>query len=237
MKTSHEAYRATQDSIYNKIQQGGSELGVTTSLRNDVKEPQGAYLVAWRHPESITRAVGDVSHAVAEHANALTYDETNLHTTLSDYGLAPELIINPEEDFDQKAVLEALVKSVKAGLDNAGRRAIAERQIAYDRYATNGGSVIAPGQANDEVLDIRSAVLEASAREGVPLKGSWGNHMTVNRFTGTANLEAAAAIMSLLNHAPKIGTSAPTSIDVGYLQVDPDKFTYTTHTRFPLDRE
>jgi len=233
----HAAYREKQNGIYANIENAGAGLGTTDTTQSDVKEPQGAYLVAWRHPESITSPVEDISLAVGNLATAITYDRDSLHTTVSDYGPAPNLIIRPQDNVDQEIILATLAESVKQGLDNAGRRAIAERAIAYDRFITNGKSVIAPGQANGEALDIRQAILDASIGTSVELKGSWGNHMTVNRFTSESSLGAAARILGLLRDAPTIGESRPTSIDVGYLSVDKDRFTYTTHERFPLDRE
>lgn len=87
------------------------------------------------------------------------------------------------------------------------------------------------------MLDIRSAILTASAQTGRELKGSWGNHMTVNRFTSESSLDLAAQIVGLIRNAPTIGLSRPTAIDVGYLAATKDGFSYTTHERFPLDRE
>lgn len=239
--STHEAYQEKQNGIYAGIEARGEALGVEAGLVSDVTEAQGAYLVAWRHPEGITSQVEEISHAVGSLASALTYDRASLHTTLSDLGLAPGLVIDPRNNRDHEDILDMLANSVKAGLDTAGHRAIADRQIAFNRYITNGRAVIAPGQASNEILDINASVKAASAQLGVNggdgLKGSWGAHMTVNRFTTESDLGTAANVVDSLRNAPEIGLSVPTAIDVGYLAVSRNGFTFTTHERFPLNRE
>jgi hypothetical protein len=233
----YEAYRQKQNGIYTNIERTGSSLGETETTRNDVNEAQGAYLIAWRHPNRITIPVEDTSLSVGALVSAITYNRHNLHTTVSDYGLTPGLVINPETDRGHDEMLDTLTNTVRSGIDAAGIRAVSESRIGFHRYITNGKSVIAPGQANDEALDIRQSILASGADHGIDLKGSWGNHMTVNRFTDESSLEAAAKIVGLLRSAPNIGVSRPTSIDVGYLSVDSEHFAFTTHARFPLDRE
>lgn len=242
MNTTHQQYRETQDGIYAKIAAAQAEVGVTDTLHNDVAVPQGAFLVAWRHPESITAGVEEVSLAVASVAQAVTYGRHNLHTTLSDHGLTPNLVINPAVNSDHEETLDALARSVHDGLDATGFRVANASRVAFDRYITNGKAVIAPGQGNDEFLDINAAVKAASATQGIAdgngLKGAWGAHMTVNRFAAESTVEAAADVVAMLDQAAEIGVSNPIAIDVGYLAVSAEEgFVFTTHERFPIVRE
>lgn len=233
----HETYREKQNTIYANIEKAGENLGVSDTLQSDIQEPQGAYLIAWRHPNRIAVPVEEASLSIGALASAVTYNRHSLHTTISDYGLTPNLIIDPSVNYDQDEMLDTLTNVVRSGIDNAGQRAVNESRIGFNRFVTNGKSVIAPGQPSDEVLDIRSAIIASGAEHGIDLKGSWGNHMTVNRFTDESTLDAAAKIVGLIRGLPRIGVSRPTAIDVGYLSVDKDHFAYTTHSRFPLDKE
>jgi hypothetical protein len=240
MNSAHITYRQKQNGIYAGIKKAHDQLGTTTNIENDVKEPQGAYLIAWRHPEIITSGVSEVSFTIASLTKALTYDSRTLHTTLSDHGLAPGLSVNPAANADHAETLDSLTKAVRSGLDSVGPHAIGDRKIAFGGYISNGKSVIAPGQANDEVLDINEAVKQASAAQGIDggagLRGAWGAHMTVNRFTADADGETSHHLAALLDTAPRIGESLPIAIDVGYLAVSQAGFEFTTHERFPLVR-
>lgn len=233
----HNAFRAKQDGIYAKIATAGANLGITDTLRNDVKESQGAYLVAWRHPDYITEPISEASWAVGLLADAVVYGRDNLHSTISDYDLRANLTVKPDENEYHKNILELLSGAVKSGLDKVGWDDIKNRSIEFDQLITNGGSVIAPGQANDETLDLRSAILTASRKRGIDLGGSWGSHMTVNRFTAESDLPTASRVARVLGKVPTIGKSVPTAIDVGYLRVSQDAFRFTTYERFPLNHE
>jgi hypothetical protein len=240
-----EAYEAKRDSIYDKIDQAGLGLGDTDVLQADVTGQQGAYLVAWRHPEYITGRVEEVSAAVGEAAagNAITYNRDSLHTTLSDHLLAPDLVIDPAEDMSHADMLDSLAVAVKRGLDSAGARAIEERRIDFDRFITNGKAVLLAGRGSREIFEINAAVKAASADIGINngegLHGSWGDHMTVNRMTARSDLATAQRVANILSAKNRgtIGRSVPHAIDVGYLAVSQEGFTFTTFERFALNRE
>jgi len=237
----HEVFREKQDNIYAGIATKGEDLGITQGLESDVTEAQGAFLVAWRHPEIVAGRMEEASLAIASVANALTYTRSTLHTTLSDYDLAPGLHIDPVHSLDHEETLDTLTFAVKRGLDTAGARAIAGRRIAFSSLITNGKSVIAPGQPSDELLTINNAVKRASSDLGIAngegLRGSWGAHATINRFTEPSSIETAARVIAKMHEFKELGLSRPTAIDVGYLAVNAQGFAFTTHSRFPLERE
>lgn len=239
--TLREAFRTKQDGIYNGIRSKHEELGKTLSIANGVDVAQGAYLVAWRHPEKIATGLEEISLAVSGVANALVYTKANLHTTLSDLGLSPNLVINPDENADQQEVLDLLVAAVKLGLDRADRHAVSDRQIVIGDNISDGKAVIATGQPSDGLLDVTHSVIEASRIAGVDngkgLHGSWGVHSTINRFTQVTDLETARMVREFLDSTRGIGPSVPTALDVGHLTVNASGFTYTTYESFPLGHE
>lgn len=233
-------FREKQSSIYDKFAATQKVLGKDVVLSGNVS-PQSAFLVAFRHPKGIAEPTDAFSTAVhgalatpGSEVSSLVYDKTSLHTTLSDFRLG-EGLIDPDNPEDRK-ILDALALAVQQGLGEVGLRTMLQRAVSFEKPLVNANSAIIPGDANDAVLGIIGAVRDASQYTlgGESLKGSWGAHMTAARFHGTSILPQAGAVAELAQSTKAIGTSAPTSVDVGWLEVNPKGFTYNVHESFPL---
>lgn len=233
-------FREKQSSIYDRFAATQKTLGKDAILSGNVT-PQSAFLVAFRHPNSIAEPTESFSAAVhgalatpGSEVSSLVYDKASLHTTLSDFGLG-EGLIDPDNPEDRK-ILDALALAVQRGLGDVGLRTILQRAVSFEKPLVNANSAIIAGDANDAVLDIIGAVRGASQNtlRGDGLKGSWGAHMTAARFHGTSTLPQAGMVAELAQSTKAIGKSAPTSVDVGWLEVNPKGFTYNVHESFPL---
>lgn len=237
-----EAFRTKQADIYDSFAETQKTLGPTAILSGNVM-PQGAFLVSFRHQDDIIEPTTNFSHRVhnaldtpSSTISSLVYDKEVLHTTLSDYHLSRALV-DPENPEDRR-ILDALSRALKLGIKTVGLSDIRKRVIDFDRPLVNTNSAIVPGYANDAILRIIGAVRSASKDTlgGEGLKGSWGNHMTAARFHGSSTLEQAGGVAELACTTEPIGKSAPIAIDIGYIQVNPSGFHYTTNERFALGK-
>lgn len=244
MSKEYDAYLEKQASIYG----GGfaeakvKMLAHTAGVERDVAgtDPQGAFLVAWRYPESTTSLLKEFSLEAASLIDAVTYDETNGHTTLSDFGLEKGKVIRPKEDAEHAEILDTLAKAVKNGLDLSGSNIINGCSVEFTDLLTNGKTIVAAGIPTESVYQINQQVLSESTARGVELKGTWGSHMTTNRFLEDepAGSPAITALMDLIENTPDFGNATPTSIDVGYFQTDPQNgFVFTPVESFPIARQ
>ncbi len=240
VSSGYASFREKQSGIYSNFVATQKTLGKEAILSGNIA-PQSAFLVTFRHPEAIAEPAEAFSTAVhntlatpGSEVSSLVYDKSSLHTTLSDFRLE-EGLIDPDDPEDRK-ILDALVLAVQQGLGEVGLRTILQRAVSFEKPLVNANSAIIPGDANDAVLGIIGAVRDASQYTlgGESLKGSWGAHMTAARFHGTSILPQAGAVAELAQSTRAIGTSAPTSVDVGWLEVNPKGFTYNVHESFPL---
>lgn len=231
----HDTFRANQARIYDNFSNAHSALGKSSILSGSIPN-QGAFLIALRHPDEITEQAAAISLGVANAFPAITYDRANLHTTVSDYGLSPDTVMDPVNNPNHRATLDTLCKIVRMGLLAVDHRTIQARNIQFGRAVSNTNSVIAPGYGNDAILDIRQSILAASKDTDLVLPGAWGLHMSLNRFIGASSLEQARNVIDILDSKPAIGNSAPTRIDVGYLQVSEKGFHFVPDAQFNFSK-
>jgi len=235
-----QAFLVKQNGIYDNMAATSDTIGDTVGVERDPgTEPQSAFLVAWRHPEHITDGVEELSFAVNSLHRAFIFTAGNAHSTLSDHDLQRDRIITPESP-DHNATLVALSRAVRNGLDAVSKDTIDGRGVTFGKAVSNGKTVVSLGQPSEDLWRINQAVKQASASEeindGAGLKGTWGSHMTVNRFLANYSPEDSRQLANVLHRTPDLGHSKPTAIDVGYFHADPDNgFTYTTHERFDLN--
>lgn len=229
-------FRETQEAIYQRFRTSMATLGETATNAVAIAL-QGGFLIALRHPDDITEQAAGISSQVAALTPAITYDGSVLHTTVSDYGLAEGRHIDPTSTAD-KATLDLLCRVVSLGLQGIDFRNMQQRRIYFSSPFANEATVIAPGYGNDALLDINESIRSASMRAGINdgqgLRGAWGSHMTLNRFTRTLRAGQGQDVANLLITTPPLGNAVPTAIDVGHLQVSSQGFFFTPYERFPF---
>lgn len=235
MLQTYDQFTANQNRIYGNFRSAHDATAVDGLQRDPGTEPQAAFLIAWRYPETLTARIEEISLAVDAIIRSVTYGPHNAHTTVSDYGLQRDLVIVPASGSDHEETLDTLVSVVRSGINASHPHDLSDRVVQFERLLTNGKTVVASGQANRATWAVNEAIKGAAV--GVELKGSWGNHMTVNRFLEDSVPEDAFPLTAYLGNVPLLGSAIPTSIDVGYFQTDPVQgFNLTTYERFDLSR-
>lgn len=232
------AYLENQSRVYDKFRSTAQQLGHTVGIERDPGvDPQGAFLVAWRYPDRTTSLLEEFSLEAADVISALTYDGSNGHTTLSDFGLERGKEISPAENADHQTVLDTLNQAVKRGLELSGTNTVNGCGVEFADLLTNGKTIVAAGIPTESVWQINQEVLTQSSARGINLKGSWGAHMTTNSFLEAAPVESPVILelMNLIDRTPHFGNAKPVAIDVGYFQTDPQNgFVFTPYERFDL---
>ncbi len=211
------AFLEKQESIYNKFRDTSkiNAEGVKASVPN-----QGGYLIAFRHPEKITDALGEFSHQVSRITPAIVYNESNGHTTLSDYQL--------QEGFTpDNQTLDKLSRIVHANL-----RSMEKVKIDYNVWLVNQSSVIAAGLPNEAFLDAAKKIVGHASKNDVELRLPWGAHITTSRFSEAQ--KDVADLLAYVRTGKPLGTSSPEYIDVGHFTFSPQGFELHTHERFEL---
>jgi hypothetical protein len=239
MSEQFNAFLENQNTIYDKFRATSAEIGHSIGIEKDPgADPQGAFLVAWRYPEKTTSLVEEFSLEAANLIDAIAYGGENAHTTVSDHGLHPNLTI--ELAYPEHAeILDTLTNAVRRALDVSGTDRINACGVEFKDTPTNGKTIIAAGIPTESVWQINEQIKTESTELGISLKGTWGTHMTINRFLEDkpANSPAVSALMKLIHETPSIGPSIPEAIDVGYFQIDPQNgFVFTPYERFELGK-
>lgn len=199
--------------------------------------PQSAFLVSWRFGRRVTDLVSEFSEEVAAQAPALTYDERNLHVTISDLNLTTDKVIDPERNTSDGDILESLVASVTRVCSKLSFTEGRKTSVDFaDALIMGGKSVVLAGSSNEHVYKINQDILAAaSGNPATQLKGTWGGHMTTNRFLRDSSLAEAQRVAERVRAAPKIGAATPTAIEVGYFNTDTvNGFVLKTIRRFDI---
>jgi hypothetical protein len=249
MKTPElQGYTEKQNGIFNnfraaqaEIPQKGVEVDPGTAL-------QSGFIVAWRLPERVAREVADYSLQLHDVIDAVPYGLNNekgidnVHITLSDYNLTKGEVIDPNTD-EAQAALSGLTVAVRKGIDRAGGlRQVAGSLVVMEDALHNGKTAVFAGQPNQQLFEVRNAVIDEAAAEGITLKGAWGAHSTLSRVREAHGPESPAVrhLVDLLAEAPHFGEVQPSSLDVGYFVADPvqeNGFAFHTIERFDIPKD
>ncbi len=184
MSEQYKYFIEAQESVYDKFRAITEQMarGQGNGIERDPgTDPQGAFLVAWRHPEKTTSLIEEFSLEAADLISAVTYDQKNAHTTVSDYGLKPNVVINPAYE-EAAETLTTLTQAVRNALNISGKDVISGLGVEFKDTPTNGKTIIAAGIPTESIVQINQQIKDESAALGIPLKGTWGSHTTINRF-------------------------------------------------------
>lgn len=245
MNVQFEQFLDKQEGIYWSFRNGTDEIGVTKGLDVDTggTSPQSAFLISWRFPENIGLMVEEFSEEVADAIPAIIYGPRNAHTTVSDFGLKKDVLIDPIKinkygGGDDEATLFTLAAAVRSALE-ASKDQLKDCSVEFGEFATKGANVLALGVSNEAVWAVNEAIKNSSETRGKELKGSWGNHMTVSRFLEDApvNSPKTERVINLVRNTKAFGIARPTAIEVGYFNTDQTSgFVLSTYKRFELGK-
>lgn len=169
----------------------------------------GGYLIALRHPSSLTDVIDEFSMKISNIIPSIIYNKSNIHTTISDYNIANDFVP------DYAGILDKLWTSVKE-IKNRG-----QILINYYRMISTKDSVIMAGIPNENFYNISQAIINNARSSGIELRFPWGAHITLSRFLEKKSPAELAEFFKLMESAPKIGEIKPEFIDVGYFTCIP----------------
>src|SRR3989344_4942410 len=133
-------------------------------------------------------------------------------------------LIMLSDDFKvDKEILEKLGRAANS-IKNQPSPVIEYSSADYPNWLYNQNSVIIPGIPDGQFLGLTKMVVDGAKQEGMELRLPWGAHITTNRFTQKTSPNELKDFFKLMNKAPRLGTSFPIFIDVGYFNFSPAGF-------------
>ncbi|MBI2543313.1 MAG: hypothetical protein HYW24_03945 [Candidatus Aenigmarchaeota archaeon] len=221
-----EDFLRKQDEIYSKFRSSPVKSeGVESSQA--ISKCQGGYIVALRHPASITDAVADFSRKIAAAVPALVYDENSIHTSIAVYGLQDDFI-------HDTSVLKSLSACLQPICSHDVRGRVTSSPIRYQEWLFNQDSVIVGGAPSDRFFYMGKIIVDSLKENGIEVRPPWGAHITASRYTQSRKPEELVEFFELMEHAPVLGLSRPLYLDVGYFRSSPERFYLETYERFSL---
>lgn len=191
-------------------------------LAPNIPNNQGAYIIAFRHSKKITKEIEHFSRTLAVNFPSIIYDESNIHTTISTYGLTDNFTCD-------SALISILTESVKDTYKN-----LETPLVQYTGWLLNQNTGIATGTPNIGFINNISSIIENAKKKGIDLKMPWGSHITVSRFNCTPPTNDITNLLSYFSNAQPLGLSKLESIDVGYFNLSSKGFFFYTCERFNL---
>lgn len=188
----------------------------------------GGFFVVLTHAPAICRKAEEVSRNVARTIPAIVYRAKNVHTTIGSFLYGEDF--SPNNTGNPECFLEDLADAAKAvameAKNNEDRCAIDYREYLYTPVV-----LIAAGIPNIGFVNIVNALGRHAAERGITLKQPWGSHITLNRFSASAEEKQTGGFFKLVARAKPLGTSRPVALSVGYALQNP-----STHPLFLAPR-
>ncbi len=212
------AFQAAQDGLVANNSDSGP--GLERNTKNI--DPQSAFLVGYRFNDPLTSPVDTLSQRVQSvlGGQSLTYDSRNLHATVSDYKLAPGVLL-PDGDADFTSIVTELRSAVEQAVSECTKTGLS---ITFREPVTNGQTVVVPGEPSAELDALSVRIIEEAQARGIGLKLPWGYHLTVNRFAASfpRSTPQVDELLKLLQSQPAVGKHHAASVFVGYFNTSPD---------------
>lgn len=217
-----------QEKIYSS--KFGKHLLMERGIVPEVPQPHhlvGGYLISFRHPFRVSRAVEDFSRRIEDESGIpiQVYHSCDLHTTISDMDKREGFLIKEE-------VLDGLTKCVRDALNSMEK--VKKPTINFSRWLYNPGAIVVAGNPNQSFVDISEAIYSVGKERGINIRMPWGAHITACRFTESRSPDELSDFFKLMEKAPEIGNSNPRYIDVGRLRYTSDGFWKEVYETFAL---
>lgn len=218
------AWVTKQDGIYQKFDQDRAIAVRDTGMKPDsvIADKKGGYLIALRLHYDIASQIEQFCQEVKQIAPALAvYDAQSVHTTISDYLVAPGFV--PSESADHHSILEKLSRSVRF-IGGLGEHILG---CTYSGgFTFNQTTLILKGNPSESFLGISEYAIEQARFNGLELRLPWGAHVTCGRATKVIEAHAVKALSELCDrHIIEVRTFPSFySVDVGWFTSDEDGF-------------
>ena len=168
----------------------GTENTVLTPHKLVVQGARG-YLIAWTYPYRLSKLFATFGRNIGRILPAICYGPDQLHTTITDYLVAPSTEIDND-------ILKQLCQVV-----NLSKYKIRSSRNIFSHWVFGKDSVIIPAFADDFFIE-SSLLIQGSGREmGLDLRLPWGSHITVARFTEeVVDREKIRQLQEMLSFSP-----------------------------------
>ena len=211
MSFDREAFLKEQDRIYGIIREKETKIMESGLVTDEgwLKE-RGTVSLALVHSRGAADRATYMSYRTREMLPSIIYRPEHIHTTLCTNGFHQPFKFN---GFHQNWV----------NIFRDAARIVVEKRawnpyVRYNEWIYGDSSAIAPGQPNDEALDLLREIEFTLARAGAQdFKLAWGFGITFTRFkTPIRGVEAWPKIDNLKKEVEPILESRPVGIAVGY---------------------
>lgn len=187
-------FLANEQRILGEMEQSGRkarETGLVCKLPKP-GEVQAGYIVYLTHDRKISNDVDRFSREVSAtlESNLVLYGNfsgyngrSNVHTTVATYDIKNVPHFQPDRTILAK-LSDAASESVLDFLNKRSGDLESAPILNYSQFIHDPGTVVAEpsGEAKD-YCELRDRVAQKAAERGIPIKPSWGRHITVGRFT------------------------------------------------------
>lgn len=233
-----------QERIYQRFRDT-SKIEAEGTKPSPAIQGQGGYIIAFRHPSSITDSLAGFSeHLARSVGGAITYDADNAHTSFGTYGITEDF--SPDND-----VLKTLAEGLFKARDSVRSPPIHFSSCLYsqDTVIVSGGPAYDPELALSrrafELYFVRAfnEIASECRSLGCELKEPSMAHMTALRFNRETKPEQLQGFFRLmlgghnfraLGISYPVGMTYPEFLDVGHFTLNPEEFKFNTYERFKL---
>lgn len=229
MTLNFQEYEDLQESIVTKFNDEAQEsrsqgLLPDTSVKNKV----GGRLVAFKHPDYISKAVEDFSRRIQTslRGNSIIYHHEDVHTTSVIRDITNNFTV-PSHTYGDNYL------NLMTEATHKVKNKIHVPVFDYQGFLHNRECVIAKGSSSSEFLEISNLIL-SECGEDDSIRGPYMSHISSSRFTEEMSSEEIQDFLELMKESPMLGKSIPVSLDVGYYTTGPEGFSFYTRESFKL---
>ncbi len=219
-------FLARQEEIYARFRAEQDALRQEGSIPDAVATGRKGGICIVLLPEvTVAQALSDLSGRLASALPTISYPPENIHTTISDHGVADGRVV-ADDDATLARISETVARSTRDHL--AVLRAC---KIDLGQPLANRSTVIFPGVPNAAFLDLAEMIQSACATEGIELRLPWGGHSTIARFRHAVAVQDLAPFWKILEDAPRLGNQHPVALEIRSFTCTENTFLMHTHTR------
>ena len=192
-----------------------------------VTNRRGAYLIAFRPPQSYRSKAASMSGAIVEdHFLATYYGQEEIHVTLSSY-----------QDQDNFSPDQPILDKMALGIEEAMKVFPLDLrcEVIFKEVLFNQTTIVLAGYPDLGFLSATNTIIAACHKKGLVLNPPWGAHSTISRLcTDYPPRLVRPTLNRLARNYGVLGYAPMESIDVGWCQVTGAKFEFHVAKRFPI---
>lgn len=215
-------WKAKMSGIYSDFEVG-MKLATQDGMKPDpvITDRKGGYFIGFSLHQSVTEQVAEfASRAKALVPSLVVYQESNLHTTISDLGVTANFVPGASKDHD--LILQKLSRAVTA--TQSLRYGVG---CSYKNgFIFNQTTGILRGVPSESFLAYAELAIAKAKEEGIELRLPWGSHVSFARTSEVVTAEDAVKLAKLCKIFPisKNFWGQFVSLNAGFSWVSKGKF-------------